>query len=182
MRPNCDACVFVGSMENVQRKRYPSSIKERQTTNVLIWWTFPYFLHGPKVVKRLNFEFCSYACISRFYSVLFFHQVMRVNQCWQKDYTTLVEENNFCKVKLKSTEERVKSVEQENQKLQQRLLQLENQQALSPPTSKPAPIQTPHYTIDDIEALKQQVCWKTNDMLLICDVENCWALMWVASF
>lgn len=88
---------------------------------------------------------------------------MRVNQCWKKDYTELLQENNLYKAKLKMSEDRLKIVEEENQKMQQRLRQLEEKSSLqTPPLTPPiTPSQTPnkmfHYSIDDVEALKQQV-------------------------
>ena len=89
---------------------------------------------------------------------------MIVNQCWQKDYTDLVEKTNFYKMKLRTSEDRVKVVEEENEKLRQRLLQLENQSVSQTATAQTStqlpnqtPVPTPFYSIDDIEALKQQV-------------------------
>lgn len=90
-------------------------------------------------------------------------KVIDVNHQWQQDYTKLQEEYNILKAKVITVERRNEELERENQNLLEKL-----EDHLNAPKGdgdNTTPIKEIQYTIDDVEALKQQLVIYKEDFM-----------------
>lgn len=83
---------------------------------------------------------------------------MKVNEYWEKDYIDLMEENKLYKVRQQNLEKELKVLQLENISLKHQLSNCSQNSHHAPdsPLLNGASSR-PLYSVDDIEALKQQV-------------------------
>ncbi|XP_057310936.1 polyamine-modulated factor 1-binding protein 1-like [Hydractinia symbiolongicarpus] len=81
-------------------------------------------------------------------------EVIKVNHVWQKDYTRLSQEFNKVKARLWKAESQLRLTRQENEELIRNIQKVEEQQ---PDARMAFSTENNTYTLDDIEALKQQL-------------------------
>jgi len=82
------------------------------------------------------------------------NEVVKVNHFWQKDYTVLMDECNNLKARLWKTESEMGLLRKENEELREKVLkQINEEHSHVNGTLK----ETTLFTLDDIEALKQQL-------------------------